>query len=100
MTSATSLTFELDLLKRQFKPFTKTGLTMTGAEVKRLSARITVLAKLSRSLETELSIHRLVESGRVQADVLDKLCADAVGSLILAAEGNVVRPDFTKGPRR
>ncbi|WP_188134502.1 hypothetical protein [Rhizobium sp. RU35A] len=98
--SAPSLTHELDLLKRQFQPFTKTGLSLNGGEVKRLTGRLNLLIRLSRSLETELSIHRLAEDGRAQADALEQVTTDIAGDLILAAEGNVVRPDFTKGSRK
>lgn len=100
MTSAASLSFELDLLKRQFQPFAKTGITLNGTEVKRLTSRISLLSKLSRSLETELSIHRLTEASLNQMGIIESLTDEVTGSLILAAEGNVIRPDFTKGPRR
>jgi hypothetical protein len=97
--SLSALSFELDLLKRQFQPFAKTGLAMSGPEVKRLTQRISVLSKLSKSLETELSVHRLTELGRAQAATLEALTIETAGNLILAAEGNVIRPDFTKGSR-
>lgn len=100
MKPAPSLCHELDLLKREFQPFVRSGITLDGGEVKRLTRRISLLSKLSRSMETELSIHRLTEAGRAQTDAIEALTTDMAGSLILAADGNVIRPDFTKGPRR
>ncbi len=99
MTSPVTLTRELELLRRQFKPFEKTGLSLTGGEVVRLTKRISLITKLARTVETELSIHRLSEAGKQQAATIEQLTQDVAGALILSADGNVVRPDFTKGGR-
>lgn len=94
-----ALSHELQILRRQFKPFEKTGLSLSSEEVVRLSKRISLLSKLSRTYETELSIYRLVDAGKLKADAIEEAAIEASGNLILSTEGNVVRPDFTKGGR-
>ncbi|MBP1844785.1 hypothetical protein J2046_003052 [Rhizobium petrolearium] len=96
MKSHLALSEELDLLRLEFEPYEKEGGFLPADEISRLRRRLSLLAKLARSQETELAIQRLIEAGRVQLNTMGDCALEAAGDLILAAEGNVIRPDFGK----
>jgi hypothetical protein len=94
MKSHLALSQELHLIERDFVGHETAGLTLSGGDVRRLCTRLSLLGKLAKNLEQELAIYRLIDAGRIQADILGKTALDVAGEAILAAEGNVVRPDF------
>ncbi|KGE00979.1 hypothetical protein [Rhizobium sp. YS-1r] len=96
MKSHATLSQEITILESEFAPHEQSGLSLSGGDVVRIRKRLTLLGKLARNFEQELAIYRLIDAGRIQASTIERTTLDIAADLILAAEGNVIRPDFGK----
>lgn len=98
MSLKVTLSDELVRLGQEIEPFEKTGVSFSGDEVHVMRARLTLLARLARNQEQELSVHRLIETSRRINIEIEKISAGAEARL-RELHDNVVWPDFTGGKK-
>lgn len=75
---------------------------ITSEELNETGRLLSALAQLAFSQERELEIHRLREEGKAATQIIGQLVGDRsaeILGILEKADGNIVRPDFSKGSK-